>query len=134
MFISKIVDARPQGVELAQWLELIFGLHERDIIQYESLRNFIVPGLFKPAPQVRIAGLKIPRNVHARQRVWVRFDLKYPNVIDLEAPIAHGNEPRLFQLTRPEWDHVKMWLTPVTDEDKAFHEKDCVNNKVRRSK
>lgn len=136
MFILKIVKAKPPNVEMARWIELIFGLHERDIIQFKTNRKFEIPGdcFYKPAPMVRLAGFRIPRMVPQSQRVWVRFDLKYPNVIDFEAPIAHGNEPRLFQLTRYQWDHVKMWLDPVHKDDKKFHALDCQTNHIRRSK
>lgn len=130
LFIVKIVKARPHGVELANWVELIFGLHERDIIQYESNRTFVVPGFYKPVPQIRLSGYKIQRSIPKKQRVWVRFDAKYPNVIDLEAPIAHANEPRVFQLNLEQWSHIRMWLNPVYQNDRLFHEVDCEKNKV----
>lgn len=113
LFILKIMKCRPEGVDVYIWLELIFGLHEREIVQYETVRSFVIPGLYKPVPHVRVGGYKIPRTVPQSQRVWVRLDEKYPNVIDFEAPIAIGNEPRIFQLNREEWDHIKMWLEPV---------------------
>lgn len=130
LFIVKIVRAKPEGVEIGSWLEMMFGLHEREIIQYQSNRAFVVPGFYKPVPHLRIAGSKIPRTVPQGQRVWLRFDRKYPNAIDLEAPIAHGNEPRIFQITRDDWNHLKMWLDPVNKTDHAFHEKDCQQFKV----
>lgn len=123
MFILKIVNAKPQGVDLLSWFEMIFGLHERDIIQYQSTRMFRIPGLYKPVAHVRISGALIPRVVKVKRRIWVRFDMKYPNVIELEAPIAHANEPRVFQLSRFEWDRVKKWLDPVHLVDRQFHEK-----------
>src|SRR4051812_8938404 len=113
MFVLKIVKAKPEGVELPRWIDLMFGLHERDIVQYKSNRPFNVPGFYKPCPHVRISGMRMPRTVPPKQRIWVRFDMKYPNVIDLEAPISHGNEPKIFQLNRLEWDKIRRCLDPV---------------------
>lgn len=126
MFVIKIVRAKPEGVDISRWVELIFGLHERDIIQYETKKAFNIPGLYKPAPMVRIAGSKIPRKVSENQRIWVRLDVKFPDAIDFEAPIGIGCEPRIFQLSRDEWDHVKPWLSPVHRMDKKLHAEDCL--------
>jgi hypothetical protein len=124
LFILKIIHAKPEPVELAEWLELIFGLHEREIVQYLSTRDFKVPGFYKPVPHVRIAGLHIPRTVTCEQRIWARFDFKYPNAIDIEAPIQMGKRRvyNFFQLTKLEWDEVKNSLEPVRQTNRLLDE------------
>lgn len=122
LFIQKIVDARPEGVTVARWIEMIFGLHERFILQYKSLQAFDLPGYFKPVPDIRIPGYKSKRHVKSGKNLWVRFDLKYPDVIEIEAHIGHGGrEPRIFQMDRSQWLTIKCYLKPRKPNDLAFH-------------
>lgn len=121
LFIQKIVDARPEGVTVPRWIEMIFGLHERFILQYKVSEPFDIPGYFKPVPDIRIPGLKRQRHVKTGKLLWVRFDLKYPDVIELEAPIGHSEEPRIFQMNREQWLAIKRSLKALNPKDLAFH-------------
>lgn len=122
LFINKIMKAKPSSVEMGWWAEMIFGLHERYIIQYQANRTFHIEGLFRPVPDVRISGIK-NQIIRQGKRVWIRFDEKLPNVIDLEAPIGVGEEPKLFQLTFAQWHRIRMWLNPVHKKDEKLHER-----------
>jgi hypothetical protein len=116
LFVLKILKSKPPSVELGRWVELIFGLHEREIIQFKVVRPFLIPGAFKPVPAVRIYGLGPKRRVYPGNRLFVRFDERYPNVIDLEATVG-DNEARIFQLQEKEWLKISPYLQAIVRSD-----------------
>jgi hypothetical protein len=110
LFILPIMKACPHEVELNKWVEIIFGAKERTICQYEVQKKFVVPGMYYLKPGIPIPGYKGfgRRTVHYGSRIWVRWDKKFPNRVDLEAQMGSGRISHVFQLTQREWEHIKL--------------------------
>lgn len=108
-FFGKLLIYKPPQMELNDWMETLFHFRERDIIRYEAVTPFKMPGLFCQAPHVKVQGIGY-RQVEVGTPIFVRLDLATPNSIDVEFMGGQGGADQVFNLSGDEWRRVARHL------------------------
>jgi hypothetical protein len=98
LWIDKWRSAKPQAMDLLEWLEQLWGTKLR------------MPGLYFAAPLIKVQGIG-PRTIRADADVWVRTDERTPNQIEVQW--IDGVHDRQFELTMSEWNSVAPLLERV---------------------
>lgn len=104
-----IVAAKPLSWLVEDWLAHIFNVADRTIEEYIVSQEFEMPGLFKMAPTRPIQGYGY-RTVRAGSRLWMRFDRRDPERIDVEVTNGPGKLEQIFQLSGSQWRTVRRSL------------------------
>lgn len=109
-FFEPLIKSRPDHIPFRDWLEnVIFHVHERTIEAYVTLQGFRMPGSYYWLPTKPIQGYG-RRAIKPGTEIIARFDSRQPDVVDVETITKQREQPRVFRLTRDEWDRAKANL------------------------
>ncbi len=111
-FFGPLMQYKPDGLLLKDWLEAMFHTRTRDITQYVVKKPFKLPGVYVAAPYVKIQGVG-QRNIRIHARIWARKDTETPDWVDVE--VSEPNRTEWFVLTDSEWNWVRLHLFDPLD-------------------
>lgn len=109
VFIAPLLKNCPDRLTQGEWLAFLFHVEHREVVRHVATKNFRLPGLFMAAPLVGVQGLGY-RKVKRKDALWVRFDAKAPDQIEVEYFGGQGQADQVFRLTRSEWNSIAMHL------------------------
>lgn len=106
LFLGPILRMKPASSVLKSFLEQVFSIENREILKYQAKKSIKVPGLYVEVPNKPIEGSGY-RRIKRGQKVWVRYDYRLPNIIELEFIGGKYNQSQWFKLNKFEWDSIK---------------------------
>lgn len=110
LFFGPIIqNHKPKQMEIDAFMEELFDFKNRDITRYVARRHFVLPGLYRLAPNMKVQGIGY-RDVKAGTEVFVRRDARNPDTIDVEFMGGQGGKDQVFALSLSEWNHVAPHL------------------------
>lgn len=114
-FFGPMLQYKPHDMDMKAFLEdVVFDIKHREIIRYKARESFVMPGLLYVAPMVRIQGLGY-RDVAAGTELFVRFDARNPESVDIEFQGGQGGADQWLNLSRSEWYRVAPLLDVVIE-------------------
>ena len=111
IFVRPIAARRPSEANKAQWLDTVWGVEHRRIVQYQVTNWFTMPGLQKMSHIRHIQGVGI--NIHVGCRLFVRFDDENPDQIEVQACVGGGQSERIYLLDPREWAWIQKFIEVV---------------------
>jgi hypothetical protein len=106
-FLGKLIQYKPDTMPLADWMEYLFDIKNRDITRYITKNSFRMPGLLCATPHVKIQGIGY-RDVPKGAVIYVRKDARAPDSVDVEWLGGQGKADRVFSLSASEWAWVEL--------------------------
>lgn len=107
LLIAPILLNKPDHIGTPAWLELMFHVEEREIIQYEAKAPFVMPGYLKVAPfKLEEGTKKKEREVPAGALLWVRTDKKWPEFVEVEFQPGKHRQTYWFHLTTRQFESI----------------------------
>lgn len=108
LFFAKLTYMKPHEMSLQAFHEELFDTKNRDIVMYDVMKPFKMPGLYLVAPNVKIQGIGY-RDIPTKTVVYVRTDSRV-DTVEVEAFAGPGKRAQVFSLTLNEWDFVQKHL------------------------
>ena len=114
LLIKPILSHMPSDGDVTQWLTIMLGLNEREVVRYRSRSAFRMPGVLLEQPNVRrAAGQAIPRGAI----LWVRTDVRDRDIFHVEVT-GNGTKNHVFELGASEWAVLKPKLYRLRKHEK----------------
>lgn len=112
-----IINHKPKQMEIDAFMEEIFDFKNRDITRFVAVRDFVLPGILRAAPNMKIQGIGY-RDVKEGTELYVRKDAREPDVIDVEFFGGQGGKDQVFCLDKSQWEYVALCLQEAERERK----------------
>lgn len=117
-FLGPLLQYKPFDMDMKAFLEdTVFDIKHREIMRYRAKQPFTMPGLYYAAPMMRVQGLGY-RHINEGTEMFVRFDARNPDSVDVEYNAGQGNAEQWLNLTRSEWYHIAPLLEEIPEKER----------------
>ena len=115
-FFKPLLKYRPEGMEIRDWMDFLFGTTFRTIDTYTVTTSCQLKGLTITRTGRRAANFG-SRHIKPGHLVYVRTDSRTPNTIDVEVVEGAKKRTRVFELTALQWQHLEGHLELLLPEE-----------------
>lgn len=113
-YLNPLLKYRPKGMEIRDWIDILFGAKYRTIDTYEVGKQTKVKGT-----AITRYGAKAEnfgqRTVFPGDLLYVRMDSRTPNLIDIEVVSSYTS--RVYRLNALQWERLSKSLRLKNDSD-----------------
>lgn len=114
LFIAPLALKRSKRQSYKNFIKEFFCVSTRIIKEYKVTEGFIMPGLLKLTPQVKLPN-RGHKNIKKGARILVRYDKTMPGTVEVEHTCTPGGKPEVFELRDIEWVMIKSNLRKAVD-------------------
>ena len=119
ILLAPILAHKPPSFSLKAWFEIMMHTEDRPIVKYIVKEPFKMPGLYMRTAHIKLQGLGY-RRMTPEVVLWVRTDIKTPDVVEVEACIGVGEKTHWYTLDKTEWMSIRPRLIMGTWRNKGL--------------
>lgn len=112
LFFKPLVKHKPEALSYAEWVQALFSIEVRSIVQYRATREIKLPGAFLLSARQAVPGIGY-RNVKPGAMLTVRTNNLLPDRIDIHFKGGQGGKDLVYRLTEEQWMFVKLSLEAI---------------------